>query len=263
MSSGDKKVHFYSELEGVWTEKGTIATVEPVLAFDFSSDSLFFRTCDKNPTDEKANYNLRFWDISANFGAEVVIAELIRTMTWNTNSVPCSWDTKGVWSGLVEVEDNYESLVVDPFNPPPPIIKRIVPICSIDRNGALMLSGRSDGSVSFHRVPAPEYEASPSPVSQVIHYLHSGKVSSILFIEEGARLVTAGADDGLIQVWRVNYDAEEAEPDPEDLPPKVDEEEEAPPADEEEEGPIEVLVQDSADDEGSFFFSFVCVCANL
>ncbi len=55
------------------------------------------------------------------------------------------------------------------------------------------------------------------------------------------------------QVWKVNYDNEEAEPDPEDLPPKAaDEIEEEPANEEDEDKPVEEVVYDSADDEGEW-----------
>ena len=41
---------------------------------------------------------------------------------------------------------------------------------------------------------------------------HSGPISSMIFIEEGQKLVTAGVEDGLITLWKVTYDTEEADP---------------------------------------------------
>ena len=41
---------------------------------------------------------------------------------------------------------------------------------------------------------------------------HNGRISSMIFIEEGQKLVTAGVDDGLITLWKVTYDTEEADP---------------------------------------------------
>ena len=34
----------------------------------------------------------------------------------------------------------------------------------------------------------------------------------MVFMEEGSRLVTVGQDDGVITLWKVTYDTEEAEP---------------------------------------------------
>jgi WD40 repeat protein len=290
ISCGNNRTYFYKEVESVWSAFGELITANIVVSFDFTSDGLFVRTADKDPDDVRANYTLRYWDVSASFGKEILIAELIRSFQWNTFSCPCAWDAKGLWNGLVELEPeestmtsltpiasvreplasgstsgrqqltagsasdplvSAKSAASIPQPKPPRSIRRAVPFSGIDRSQSLAIAGRRSGNVTLHRLPAYEYTPEPPAYSQVSLKLHAGRISCILFIEEGARLVTAGADDGLIQVWRVNYDAEEAELDPEDMPPKTEgEEEEAAPIDEEEEEAVtEILMYDSADDE--------------
>jgi hypothetical protein len=291
IACGSYKIVFYKETESVWGISGEIKTVNVPVAFDFSSDGQYIRTADKEPEDFKANYCLRYWDVAANFGKEILQTELIRSFQWNTYACPCAWDTKGLWNGLVELEPEVEEAADAQLSrsgsgsarpgsgrlqtagsgsgsgsPVPPaaketkipqpkpmrIIKQCIPFCGIDRANALSVVGRRSGTLSLHRVPAYEYDPEPARHRQSFLQVHSGRIAAVLFIEEGSRLVTAGADDGVIHVWRVNADLEEAELDPEELPPKTEEEEEeaaAPADDEDEDAPTEVLMYDSADDE--------------
>jgi len=67
------------------------------------------------------------------------------------------------------------------------------------------------------RVPAAKYPAKKAELdtSRLVTFnAHLGGVSALAFIEEGARLVTAGAEDGTLRVWKVTYDMDEYEPDP-------------------------------------------------
>lgn len=82
----------------------------------------------------------------------------------------------------------------------PSPIRRIETLTSVDRSNALLLTGRLSGNISFHRLPASNYDSTLSLDKVVELALHTGPVSAVLFIEEGARLVTAGAEDGMIQV---------------------------------------------------------------
>jgi WD40 repeat protein len=50
------------------------------------------------------------------------------------------------------------------------------------------------------------------PVNQRHLTAHNGMLSSMVFIEEGSKLVTAGGVDGVIIVWKVTYDTEEGDP---------------------------------------------------
>ena len=174
MATGSKegKVYMYGGGEGAWKLKFTIlAHKAAIKALDFSADGRFVRS----------------WDHADAFfvhevsGASAVIEkdpEVLRAISWATNSCPCSWDTKGVWSGLT----------TDPADE----------VLCADRSQHLLVTGKRSGHLALTRLPAPLFDAVNT--NSVLVRAHEGGVSSVLFINDGATLVTGGAEDGNIAV---------------------------------------------------------------
>jgi hypothetical protein len=84
---------------------------------------------------------------------------------------------------------------------------------AVDRSQHLFVNAGGDsGVMTVTRVPADAEIYTDFPVGKASLPIHCGRVSALCFIEEGTRLVTAGAKDGLIKVWQVTYDTEEPDP---------------------------------------------------
>lgn len=232
----DGNIAIFSQNEGVWALKGKIVVPnsnEVAFAIDFSTDGQYLRSC------YTTSLELRVFDLVTAFGNEVSVVEpapapvmnedgelepvpaspvveLMRSITWATNSCPYNWDTKGVNTVTLAKLDG-----------------AITATC-FDRFNNIMVTALSNGLVSVDRVPqvVPTEGSISSPVDLArVLYAHLGKISALAFIEEGTKLVTAGAFDGAIRVWKITADTEEYEPDVEDVPG----EEDAPVADEEDE----------------------------
>jgi WD40 repeat protein len=99
---------------------------------------------------------------------------------------------------------------------------------SVARSQHLFLSSGKAGTVTVTRVPAFEALELEPEVGSATFAAHRGRISAMAFVgEAGERLVTAGADDGLIMVWKVTYDVSEPEGEGGDEPeaPEGDDEE--------------------------------------
>lgn len=227
---------------GAWGLKGKLPSDEndvPYISdrFDLSADNQFLRVY--YPTLK----NIKIFDIGANFGKELfssaehtiatlpppenpeealtnpafAIYEPIRSIAWSTNFAPYQWDTAGC------------PLLVQPApkDSPVPII--------YDRSNSLLVGSTAEGLIQITR--APVYfkrtilkDAYSNPLVG-----HIGAISGLFFLDEGnSKLVSAGAHDGIIRVWKVTYDADEPEPDLGDA--KIDGEGEEEKQVEEEEG---------------------------
>lgn len=215
------KILVYSITDGVWNSLGEIELPGALIQMDLSADNTLLRYLCTGDEDIFGIFN-----VSNNpekpFGEEVKSKEVIVAVAWASNFCPCSWDSKGVW-------DNVESAT---------------DMSMTDRFNSLFVQVIPDGNLNLKRVPVADYGKSPyTPVSGSITLpAHNGTITSFAFIEEGAKLVTAGID-GLIKVWKVTYDTEEVEPD-------IVGGEEEPPAEEDGETKKEEPVfYDSADDE--------------
>ena len=183
-----------------------------VIASDFSSDGTILKTLSEDGT-------LTYWSLGAETLGNVMeidetTTEVLKAATWTNVSFPAQWDIKGynTTNGIL------------PF----------------DRFGAMVASCGAKGCIILQRGPA--HEAGTMPAATLLN-AHIGQVGALAFLEEGARLVSTGGADGIVTVWKITIDAEEAEPEP------VPGEEE--PAAEEEEGAAP-LVYDSCDDEDAF-----------
>ena len=173
-------------------------------------------------------------------GAVPTVPETLKGLTFTSSSVLYSWDTKGI------------------FNYFPFVGQELKKIPASDRSNGLFLTGHDDGALTLTRMPAFEYQPSfssassssslpPPPLNRIV--AHDGSMSSLAFVEEGSKLITAGATDGLIIVWRVTYDTEEAEVEP---PPPADGEGDEGKEEEEENDPDKprvVAIVDSDSDE--------------
>ena len=179
------KVYVYVGGEGSWKLKFSYGLHKaPLRYIDFSQDGRYLRSWDY------IGDAVLVCDIGGTNASQEKDPEILRNLRWNSYSIPCSWDTKGVWNGL-EKDDTVT--------------------CS-DRSNHLVVCGRLKGSLSLTRLPATDYDPSlsasvssssgPSSVSNtnVVVKAHYGAVSSVLFINEGASLVTAGGEDGNILV---------------------------------------------------------------
>lgn len=222
-ASTDGALYVYLATEGVWAFKGTCGTSSPdgfATKLDFSSDGLYVRAFYQNAQ------SFRVYDVSSGqFGkdltdlnavdkpavraapaegeedaAEAPVEEagpsgppleLLRSLTWASQSCAYNWDTKGAIA-----------LQLSGAN---------------DRFNHLLLTATANGAVAVERVPAAKYPVKKAELdtSKLVTFnAHLGGVSALAFIEEGARLVTAGAEDGTLRVWKVTYDMDEFEPDP-------------------------------------------------
>ena len=137
-------------------------------------------------------------------GTECVDPEILRPMTFATNSVPCAWDLKGVWNA------HAGAIATTPKS------SSTEPILACDRNEGLFVAALASGHLALTRVPQPLFVPCPGtlgvPPGQQHVPSHVGRVGQMVFMEEGSRLVTVGQDDGIITLWKVAYDTEEAEP---------------------------------------------------
>ena len=243
VGGADETIYVYAPVEGVWAEKGTITSPSGCLALDFASDGACVRVV--NAKDELAVY-----DVSINVGAPITSLEIIKSLTWASAAFPCCWDTKGAFKRLTCVRSEEEVALQGPG--------LVQMLGSTDRSQHLFVSAGDAGVLFVTRVPADAEIATTFPVGQTSVPIHCGRVSSVCFIEEGTRLVTAGADDGIIQVWKVNYEMEEPEPDAPALSEEELQRQQAPLPEEEEEdedGKKKVVVRtnyDSAEEEDAF-----------
>jgi WD40 repeat protein len=221
-ASRDGVLYVYQATEGQWAHKGVCgANTVQVDAFatklDFSADGLYVR-CFFPQTQV-----YRLFDVtSPAFGRDLTDLtavppppakkqpvegeeeapaeepapsgpplEVMRSLAWASNSCAYNWDTKGALSHLLPG--------------------------ATDRFNHLLLTATGSGAVAVERVPQLKYAAKKQqldPSKLVTFSAHLGGVSALVFIEEGARLVTAGAQDGTLRVWKVLYDMDEFEPDP-------------------------------------------------
>lgn len=209
VGSADTNIYIYTQSGADWTLKGKMKGHNmEVTHIDFSSDGQFIRS-------SAADEVLMIWDIIISFGGSVTDPETLKPISWATNSVPLTWDLMGVYSSL----SNGEA------------------VQCVDRMHHLAVCGLSSGSILLSRLPAPDHDHHRKEEA------HCGRVSALCFIDEGSKLVTAGAEDGLIQVWKTAFDFDEVE-----VEEGGDEEEEEKEDFEDEDKPKEV-VYDSGEDE--------------
>jgi WD40 repeat protein len=193
-STADSNIFIYTAGTdaATWLKKASFPCPHVAERFDISSDGAYVRIMG-------ASQELSVLSIGGEtVGAPLTVPETLKGLSFASSSVLYSWDTKGV------------------FNHFPTIGQELTKIPTSDRSNALFLTGHDDGSLVLTRLPAFEYlpnenQTRPS-LTRVL--AHDGSLSSLSFIEEGAKLVTAGSADGLIIVWKVTYDAEEAEIEP-------------------------------------------------
>ena len=212
-----------------WTVRGKIASLahpEPAERYDLSADNNFLRCYyGKGKT-------IKIFDINANFGNElfssaeeaaakatipadlnpdevianplIAIYEPLRAIAWGTNNCPYNWDVAGsplLLQGYPEA-DQYQNPNIAAF---------------FDRSNSLLVGSSVDGKIHVARAPVyiPEsrYIAKNNAFSKVLSG-HVGQISGLFFFDEGGvKLLSAGAFDGVLKVWKVTYDADEPEPD--------------------------------------------------
>eukprot|EP01038_Epipyxis_sp_PR26KG_P009336 gene9336-12580_t len=267
--SGDGNVYVYHQTVGetgsTWALKGkfgfsgTSAAGYIPQRVDFSSDGLYIRSSYSLLTDPTNEKEFKVWDVSpaGNFGKDLtditfpaaVVAtdedgesnapppppglEILKSITWASNFCPLSWDTKSCKGIYLPVSQDGLPL-------------------AFDRSQHLFVSSQLNGSVAIDRVPAVSYSDVKISYSDVVGFAaHIGKVSSAVFVEEsGAKLVTSGGRDGLIKVFKVNYDLDEFEPDVEDEGQVEEEVVEEPEEDEDgNKKPPKPVLYDSGEDE--------------
>lgn len=228
--SGARESHFfvYTAVEGVWSLKLKFPTASPGYRFDISTDGLYLRS-------QALSFELFVYDLTVNVGDIVKNSEVLKGVTWASSTCLYSWDTKGLFNNITAIGDEVAEVT-----------------CS-DRCNHLYLLGRRDGSFTASRVPAYKYSKSSSnglTRPNVTVKAHTGPLSSLVFIEEGARLVTTGLTDGVITVWKTTYDTEEPELEPEPTDDAaVDEEKVEDPEEEIDGRPALAKVFDDGEDE--------------
>lgn len=210
-ASKNNVVYVFGFAEGAWTPKEIVTLNAEPLRIDISSDGLYIRSLDVN--EELKVFTIAASTETSQFGSEIVTSEVLKPISWSTNSCPCTWDVKSLWTSV----SNAKSMIIT------------------DRSQNLFVIGNTDGTLSLARVPGSQYDSSCYESIPI----HCGAVGAVLFIDEGSRLVTAGAYDGQVKIWKVNYDVEELEIE------VVDEVTPEPGG----EGEINVVEYDSAEDE--------------
>lgn len=265
-ASQDGALYVYQSVEGQWSFKGICgSSTDSTFAnkLDFSSDGLYvrcfyplsndFRIYDVVGTTLFGKNIISLTDIPpapaviettpiiGDDGEEVIVPpteieiipqglplELLRGLTWASHSCAMNWDTKGVNSFQFEFG------------------------CT-DRFNHLLVTALKSGFVAVERVPSIQFKILSNLESQQFTRFraHDNYASSLFFIDEGTKLVTAGSIDGTIRVWKVTYDLDEFEPDPVEVPGQSELIEEAVEEDNEEEsGPPKLApVYDSGEDE--------------
>ena len=209
VGSADSNVYVYTQSGSDWSLKGKMKGHSgEVEHLDFSADGQFVRS-------SAADDTLIVWDIIISFGGIVTDKETLKPIVWATNNVPFAWDLVGVYDSLKPTER----------------------VSCADRIHHLAVCGLSSGSLLLARLPAPAHD------HHRMEEAHCGCVSALCFIDEGSKLVTAGSEDGLIQVWKTSFDFDEVEVDE-----TGEEEEEKDEEFEEDEKPKDV-VYDSGEDE--------------
>lgn len=177
VGSADSNIYVYTQSGADWTLKGKMKGHSmDVTHIDFSSDGQFIRS-------SAADDVLIVWDIIISFGGMLTDPETLKPIVWATHSVPLTWDLAGVYDSLKPGET----------------------VQCVDRIHHLAICGLSTGSILLTRVPAPAHDHHRKEEA------HCGRVSALCFIDEGSKLVTAGAEDGLIQVWKTSFDFDEVE----------------------------------------------------
>lgn len=257
----DGALFVFAQTEGVWTLRGQVAgdAHGAIGALDLASDSAFI----------KAYYpltkELKVIDISAAFGRELfselitaleeaknrpppqldedgqpigdplpvpgaAVVEQLKGITWAASTCPHNWDVKG--SPLLHEAASTDSKTF------------------FDRSNLVLISSQVDGSVSISRAPAL---TRPETLGSRQIEASAGPLAGLTFIEEGgAKLVTVGAVDGSITIWKVTYDPDEPEIDLPD-PPADEAEVAAAGGDEEGEGKTVLEeVEDSGDEEDMY-----------
>lgn len=183
----DGVVLIYAMQEGAgYTLKGKLEGHTSAVNFmDFAADGAFLRSSEEG--------HIKYWDVMVNFGTAIKEAEVLKAIVWATSTTPYTWDAKGAFSELVGTET----------------------ITCVDRSNHLVVSGLSCGAILMTRLPNAEQSIESGGYRGVKQEAHCGRISALCYIDEGSKLVTAGAEDGLIQVWKVKYDFDEGEPEPE------------------------------------------------
>jgi WD40 repeat protein len=209
---------------GVWSQNGSIAaplSQDTPHKIDFSTDNRYIR-CSYLTAKDYRIFNINNQNNAA-FGNELtaIVHEPInpdapnpalieiKSLKWASNRCPYAWDTKGMHSVTTLSSD------------------LVLSNASFDRFEHLFLCGLGSGKVCVERAPAPfnlatdlTTELSPIAIATAgstagysSFSAHLGGVSALLFIDNGSKLVTAGAIDGTIVVWNVIRDGDEFEPD--------------------------------------------------
>jgi WD40 repeat protein/Ca2+-binding EF-hand superfamily protein len=242
-----KEILVWAQTEGNWTLRGKIGLDHNISGMDLSADNAFLkvyvpdvlqvRIYDINTTgtfgkELYSSYEAEVADFLAKgppapvYGEDgeiippaddipkpgAAIVEQIKGMSWATNNVPHNWDTIG--SSLLHPPHSSGSLEISNVS--------TYALSMYDRSNIILASspftGELAGSVFFGRVPALKYQPRFNQPRQLTG-VHMGPLSTLFFFDEGnAKLLTAGAIDGIIRVFKVTYDTEEPEPDMPDAP---------------------------------------------
>lgn len=280
--NANQEILVWAQTEGQWTLRGKLTVEAKVSGLDLSADNAYVKVYVPDLLQ------VRVYDISAAFGKELyatyeqevaealakgppapvigddgepippaddapkpgaAIVEVLKGLTWATNNVPHAWDTKG--SVLLHPPHSSGVLNLLPEHP-----VSTYALSLYDRSNIILastpLTGAGVGNVFLGRVPVLKYQPRFNQ-PRVLEAVHMGPLAALFFFDEGnAKLLTAGAVDGTIRVFKVTYDTEEPEPDLPDPPAEEGSVEEKGAEDEEGDGANKnklPVVYDSGDEE--------------
>jgi WD40 repeat protein len=266
-----------------WTLKDSIPPiVGTVNSIDFSADGTFIRIA--NATNDMLSVFQAGASETVPFGAEIK-GDTLKTLgpgyAWATNSCALSWDCIGAFAGFKAdyaglLQEYKDSIAAAPPVTAPPAEGEedgdaeqkeeetpapapeedeaeptsgpgfLARLGATARSQHLMLSAGDNGVITVTRVPAFEPLEFEPTVGTNSFSAHQGGISAIAFVgEAGERLITAGAADGLIMVWKVTYDLSEPEVEQEE-PEAAEESEETDGKDD------DMAAYDSAEEEDLF-----------
>lgn len=117
---------------------------------------------------------LLYWDMQGN---PIKYTATIRDVKWNTNSCVYTWATQGIFA---EKSDYTEVLCTDAVS-----------------DIGVLVSGNKDRTINIYKYPAPEACA-----SHQTYVGHASKVRCVAFNYSRRYVVSVGANDGTILLWK-------------------------------------------------------------
>ena len=249
-TEGAGSILIYKQADAAWTKAFEIKMETTVVALDFHAEGTFIRVCDH--TDFLHIYSTvktEEMSIGDEF-FEADVKKLLYGAAWASATCPTSWDTQGLFVGLdfshtvpkpklppvvVQDEDSAqlqpgevaEEKVEEEVVEEPPVLPELVAKLGLTAKAQhLLLSTGRSGIITVTRYPAvQDFQDKDAVIGRKSFKAHLGDIAALVFLGEAQdRLVTIGKEDGMIIVWKVTYDLDEFEAEPEGGNPDGEEE---------------------------------------